>query len=39
MESESEGDYALGIETGMQRVAEMLESIIRRYEEDGGSVE
>jgi hypothetical protein len=31
MESEG-GDYAMGVETGMQRAAEMVENIIRRYE-------
>lgn len=31
MESEG-GDYALGVEHGMQRAAEMIENIIRRHE-------
>lgn len=30
MESET-GDYALGVETGMQRAAEMIDNVIRRY--------
>lgn len=38
MESETSGDYALGVETGMQRVADMIETIINRYD-DGGSIE
>lgn len=33
MES-SGGDYALGVEHGMQRAAEMIENIIRRYSKD-----
>lgn len=31
MESEG-GDYGLGVEMGMQRAAEMMENVIRRYE-------
>lgn len=31
METEG-GDYALGVETGMQRAAEMIENLIKRYE-------
>ena len=27
------GDYALGVEHGMQRAAEMIENIIRRHEQ------
>lgn len=27
----SDGDYALGVETGLQRAAEMLENVIRRH--------
>lgn len=34
-ETES-GDYALGVEMGMQRAADMIENIIRRY---GGEVD
>jgi hypothetical protein len=30
MESEG-GDFALGVETGMQRAADMIENLIRRY--------
>lgn len=30
MEAES-GDYGLGVEMGMQRAAEMIENLIRRY--------
>lgn len=30
MESES-GDYGLGVETGMQQAADMIENLIRRY--------
>lgn len=30
MES-SGGDYALGIETGMQRAADMIENVLRRH--------
>lgn len=37
MESEG-GDYALGVETGMQRAADMIENLIRRYNK-GDSVE
>jgi hypothetical protein len=29
---DSSGDYALGVETGMQRAADMIENLIRRYE-------
>lgn len=34
METES-GDYALGMEMGMQRAAEMIENLVRRYKEGG----
>lgn len=27
------GDYALGVETGMQQAADMLDSVIKRYSE------
>lgn len=30
MES-ADGDYALGVESGMQRAADMIENLIRRY--------
>ena len=33
MES-AEGDYGLGVESGMQRAAEMIENIIRRHQKD-----
>ena len=33
---DSAGDYALGVETGMQRAADMIENLIRRYEKDDG---
>lgn len=29
---DSAGEYALGVETGMQRAAEMIENLIKRYE-------
>jgi hypothetical protein len=32
MESESEGDHALGVEEGMARAADMLENLVARYE-------
>jgi hypothetical protein len=32
------GDYALGVETGMQQAATMVENLIRRHRE-GGSIE
>lgn len=31
METESSDEYALGIETGMQRAADMIENLVRRY--------
>ncbi len=34
METES-GEYALGVEMGMQRAAEMIENLVRRYKEGG----
>jgi len=36
MESESGGEYALGVETGMQRAADMIENLIRRFEQGDG---
>lgn len=33
MESEG-GDYALGVETGMQKAAEMIDNLIRRHSGD-----
>ena len=32
MEDASGGDYALGIEIGMQRAADMIDNLIKRYE-------
>lgn len=32
MESDAGGDYALGVETGMQRAADMVENLIKRFE-------
>lgn len=29
---DSSGDYALGVENGMQRAADMIENLVRRYE-------
>ncbi len=29
---DSAGDYALGVETGMQRAADMIENLVRRHE-------
>lgn len=34
METES-GEYALGVEMGMQRAADMIENLVRRYKEGG----
>ena len=34
---DSSGDYALGVEMGMQRAADMVENLIRRYEEGNSS--
>lgn len=34
MEAEG-GDYALGVETGMQRAADMIERVIRTYQPSG----
>lgn len=31
METEGEGEFALGVETGMQRAADMIENLIRRH--------
>jgi hypothetical protein len=33
---DSAGDYALGVETGMQRAADMIENLIRRHEKGDG---
>jgi len=33
---DSSGDYALGVETGMQRAAEMIENLIRRHSKGDG---
>lgn len=32
MEDTTSGEYSLGVETGMQRAADMVENLIRRYE-------
>lgn len=37
MES-SDGDYALGVEMGMQRAAEMIENVIRRHRQGVSSL-
>jgi hypothetical protein len=34
MEDASSGDYALGLEMGMQRAADMIENLIRRHEKE-----
>lgn len=31
MESDNSEDFALGVETGMQRAADMIENVIRRH--------
>ena len=36
MESEAGGDYAFGMESGMQRAADMIENLIRRHEKGDG---
>lgn len=33
---DSAGDYALGVETGMQRAADMIENLIRRHSKGDG---
>ncbi len=33
---DSAGDYALGVENGMQRAADMIENLIRRHEKGDG---
>jgi hypothetical protein len=30
----SDGDYALGVEAGMQRAADMIENVLRRHREN-----
>jgi len=39
MEDASGGDYALGIEIGMQRAADMIENLIKRYEQKDDNFE
>lgn len=39
MEDASGGDYALGIEIGMQRAADMIENLIKRYEKKDDNFE
>ena len=39
MEDDSSGEYALGVEMGMQRAADMIENLVKRFEKSDNGQE